>query len=310
MKRILNRFFSDDALRRIKTSVWRFQANANSALSQTQQEAKLSRMYRRHIGAELNLVTPLRYTEKIQRRKLHDKDSRLSQLSDKYAVREFVRKRIGGEYLIPILGVWESAAEIDFDELPQAFVLKTNNASGTNIIVKDRNNIDKAKIVRQLNEWLEIPFGWVKFEKHYLAIAPKIIAEQYLEDSSTPGLCDYKVLCFSGEPKYIWVDRDRFGSHTRNVYDLDWHLQAWNQYNYGNSTQPMEKPEQLDRLIELATALSDGFDHVRVDFYIVGEQLYFGEMTFTNGSGFEKIYPDSMDYVLGDMWKMEEGGEG
>lgn len=266
---------------------------------------ELRRLYKSRIGVDLNLENPVRYTEKIQWSKLYDRDSMRSTLSDKYAVREWIGEKIGDEYLIPLLGVWESPDEIDFDKLPNNFVMKTNNASGTNALVKDKTKENLKRLKRRLRSWLAFENGWYLFDLQYQDIPPKIIAEKYMIDhGSSRELMDYKFMCFNGTPMYVWVDLDRYTDHRRIVFDLDWKIQPWTQYGYPAVEEIVEKPQCFDEMVQIAKELSQGFGHVRVDLYSIDNRPYFGEMTFTNGSGFEPIIPDEYDAVLGSMWKL------
>ncbi|MCI2242814.1 ATP-grasp fold amidoligase family protein [Adlercreutzia faecimuris] len=267
--------------------------------------SELGKMYRKRIGLPLDLSDPKRYTEKIQWVKLYGCSDQSTLLSDKYAVRDWVERKIGSEYLIPLLGVWESVDEINIDELPQAFVLKTNNASGTNILVRDKREMDWRKTKRVLNDWLFMDYAYYSFELQYKDIAPRIIAEELMKPAEGESdLRDYKFLCFDGEPAYIWVDVNRNTNHARAVYNLRWELQSWNQCDYPEKVD-VEKPQSFDEMIELAKILSSGFPHVRVDLYEINGRPYFGEMTFTNGSGFERIDPIEYDELLGSMWTID-----
>ena len=256
------------------------------------------------MGGVLDLKNPKSYSEKIQWLKLFDNDKLRTQLTDKVLVREWIKDKIGEKYLIPIYGVYDSFDEIDFDKLPNQFVIKTNHSSGWNIIVKDKKIFDKKKAKRKIERWLKRDYGlWSEFEIHYSPIVPKIIIEKYVVDSAGE-LNDYKFLCFDSECKYFWMDFDRTSNHKRNVYDLNWNLQPWNQFTYGNYEGIVEKPKNLDKMIEIAQILCRGFKHVRVDLYNVDGNIYFGEMTFTNGSGFEGIFPEEYDYKLGELIKL------
>ena len=137
----------------------------------------------------------------------------------------------------------------------------------------------------------------------YRDISPLIIAEKLIQDDTDHELRDYKLLCFDGIPYYCWVDCDRYTNHTRNVDDMEWNLMAWTQGNYHNSVETIKKPDNYDAMINIAKKLSQGFGHVRVDLYNVNGKIYFGEMTFTNGSGFEKL-PDEVNIELGSLWKL------
>lgn len=252
----------------------------------------------------MDLKNPQSYSEKIQWLKLFDEDELRTRLSDKVLVRDWVKEKIGSEYLIPIYGVYDHFDEIDFDKLPNQFVIKTNHSSGWNIIVKDKRNFNLKKAKKRVEWWLGLDYGlWSEFEIHYSPIKPKILIEKYTVNS-VGELNDYKFLCFDGECRYFWMDFDRTTNHKRNVYDLNWNLQPWNQFTYGNYEGEIEKPKNFEKMVEIAKILCKGFKHVRVDLYNVDGKIYFGEMTFTNGSGFEGIYPKEYDYKLGKMIKL------
>lgn len=273
-------------------------------LPKTEYPKMLAARYEAAIGHKLNWDNLQTYTEKMQWAKLYDKNPLKATLTDKYLVREWVEKTIGGEYLIPLLGVWDNFEDIDFSELPDRFVLKTNHGSGTNLIVKDKSKLNLKRAKRMFDDWMNIDYAYnSNFEMHYTDIKPKIIAEKYME-TSTGELPDYKFLCFGGKPYYCWVDCGRFTNHTRNVYDLDWKLQSWSQCHPINEVI-IEKPAKFETMVMLAQKLSEGLSHVRVDFYNIDGNIYFGEMTFTNASGLERIYPDEWDKRLGELWQLE-----
>lgn len=273
-------------------------------LNKSQYPVELKKDYEAYTGKKLDLNKPESYSEKIQWLKLFDDNTLRTELSDKVLVREWIKKTIGEEYLIPIYGVYDHFDDINFDELPDQFVIKTNHSSGWNIIVKDKAAFDKKKARKTVEWWLSLDYGlWSEFEIHYTPINPKILIERYTVDSAGE-LNDYKFLCFNGECKYFWMDFDRMTNHKRNVYDLEWNLQPWNQFTYGNYEGEIDKPQNFDEMVKIANILCKGFKHVRVDLYNVDGKVYFGEMTFTNGSGFEGIFPEKYDYELGKMIKL------
>lgn len=262
----------------------------------------LNRQYEKSIGHVINWENPKRYTEKMQVEKLYNDNPLKGILADKYAVRAWVEEKIGAEYLIPILGVWDSFDDIDFNCLPSQFVLKTNHGSGSVAVIKDKDNLNIKSLKRMFDDWMKMDFAYTTwFEMHYSDIKPKILAEKYLE-SDNGELQDYKFLCFNGEPVFCWVDLGRFSNHTRTVFDLNWERQPWTQAEYGVSETLIPKPKNYSKMIELARILCKDFSQVRVDFYNINGQIYFGEMTFTNGSGLDKIVPDEYDEVLGSFW--------
>jgi hypothetical protein len=266
----------------------------------------LAKIYYDHTGKRLNWNNLQSYTEKMQWAKLYDSTPIKTQLTDKYVVRKWVSYMIGEQYLIPIIGIWNSIDEIDFARLPDEFVLKTNHGSGTNVIVRDKSKINKKILKLQFDDWMRLNFAFYEgFELHYSAITPKIIVEKLVK-TDTEDLHDYKFLCFDGKPYFCWVDLDRYTNHKRNVYDLEWNLLPWNQFHYGNSADQVEKPKNFDEMVKIARILCVGFSHVRVDLYNVDGKTYFGEMTFTNSAGFELIEPEKYNIELGKLWHICE----
>lgn len=220
-------------------------------------------------------------------------------------VREWIKNKIGEEYLIPLLGVWDNFDEIDFDKLPDKFVLKANHGCAWNIIVKDKSKFDKVKAKKKFDKWMKRNYAYkAGLELQYKDIPPKIITEKYIEDSNGE-LNVYKTLCFNGEPKFIWIDCDRFNNRTKNIYDTKWNLQPF-LMNYPNSKKPIPAPKNLDKMIELAKILCQGFSLARVDFYNVDGKIYMGEMTFTSASGVYKFTPSIYNLKLGQMLKLPQ----
>ena len=260
--------------------------------------------YVKHMGFRPNLEDPVRYTEKIQWRKLNDHDPLYSRLSDKVAVRDWVQGRIGAKYLIPLIGVWDSYDQIDFNYLPDEFVLKTNNASSTVCIVPDKKKMNHKLMKKKFDFWMQMDYTRLQgYESQYAGIKPKILAEFMVHpQDGESDLRDYKFLCFNGKVHYIWVDLNRYHGHARAMFDRDWNFQHWNQKFEPMESCDVERPANLDEMIMIAEKLAASFDHVRVDLYNTGNRILFGEMTFTNSSGFEPFYPDEWDYRLGNLW--------
>ena len=275
-------------------------------LDETDYPETLRALYKNRTGHELDLKEPKRFTEKVQWRKLYDNDPVYSTLSDKYAVREWIEKKIGREYLIPLIGKWEHFGDIDFSQMPDRFVLKTNNASHTNIIVKDKRKFMRRKwsAGRRMEYWLKTPFSFTEgIELHYLTIKPVIIAEQFIEpEDGENALPDYKFHCFSGIPVLCQVISGRFSRETIDFYDENWEHISLARPPYPNNNSARAKPHNYELMLHLAKRLSEGFKYVRVDLYESNEKVYFGELTFTPASGMMKFNPDEWDYRLGEMW--------
>ena len=261
---------------------------------------ELKLWFKRVTKEDLNLENPRTFNEKIQWLKLYDSTPLKTKLVDKYLVREWVAEKIGEEYLIPLLGVWDSFDDIDFNTLPEQFVLKTNHGSGWNIIVKNKQNLDLDAAKKKFDDWMSRNFGLkASMELQYVNIVPKIIAEQYIANTNGE-LSDYKFLCFNGEMRYVWIDIDRFTNHCRNIYNLDWERQAFS-VGYPASARNIAPPQNFEKMKQLTQKLCEGFPHVRVDFYNVDGKIYFGEMTFTSGNGGETFSPKEYNLILGDM---------
>ena len=258
-------------------------------------------------GRRLNLKNPQRYTEKLQWYKLYYRDPVMQQCADKYAVRQFVKDRGLGGILNDLYAVFETPEEIYFDNLPKAFVLKLSNGSGTNLLIKDKSQWDVEAVRRKFAEFYAQSGAsagreWVyKTDKK-----PVVVAERYLEDTQQQegGLCDYKIMCFDGEPYCIICHYDRYTDHRSNIYDLQWNeLMVEGNYPRGGG---VSKPAGFEEMLEIARGLSDGFPSVRVDLYLVNGKIYFGELTFFHCSGYVKYNPDSFDFELGRQFALPE----
>lgn len=269
-------------------------------------ERYLKLFFKAHQGKKLNLDNPITYNEKLQWLKLFDRCEEYTMMTDKYLVRDYIKEKIGDEYLIPLLGVWDKASDIDYLVLPDQFVLKCNHDSGSVIICKDKATFNKDAAEKKLKKALEKQYFWKSREWNYRNIKPRIIAEKYMVDETGEDLKDYKLFCFSGEPKFIQVDAGRFVDHVRNFYTIDWDFIPV-EYGCKNSKElVIEKPEKLSEMLKLAKILSRGMPHVRVDFYISNDKIYFGELTFHHGGGVMRIEPYSYDVLWGHYLELGE----
>lgn len=264
--------------------------------------------YRIEMGKKLNLDHPQTFNEKLQWLKLYDRRPEYTRMVDKRGVKDYVSSRIGDEYLIPTLGVWENANEIDYDKLPEQFVLKCTHDSGGLFICKDKSKINKKKVGRKLNSCLTHNYYWGQREWPYKNVKPRIIAEQFMEDEKTKELRDYKFFCFDGIPQALFIASDR-NSNTEETkfdfFDMDFnHLPFTN--GHPNAKELPAKPMCFEKMKELAAQLSKGIPQVRVDFYEVNGKVYFGEMTFSHWSGFTPFVPEEWDYKFGDWIQLPE----
>ncbi len=263
--------------------------------------------YKLRIGKKLDLRNPKTFNEKIQWLKLYDRKPQYTQLADKYEVREYIKETIGEEYLIPLLGVYNKFDEINFDNLPEQFVLKPNHTSGDIYICKDKSTIDFVELKNKVNKWLKSRYYWRSREFPYKDIKPKIICEKYMVDESGTELKDYKFMCFNGEVKCLFVCLNRVASTGLNVdfYDMDWCPMLFERH-YKSSGTIIAKPKTFDKMVEFAKILSKNIPFVRVDFYDIEGKLYFGELTFFPGNGMEEFTPESYDYLLGSWIQLPE----
>ena len=267
----------------------------------------LQLMFRCKMGYKLDLSNPKSFSEKIQWLKLNNRNPLYTTLVDKYAVKDYVAKIIGKEHIIPILGMWNSAEQIDFDSLPNKFVLKTTNGGGGSVLIcKNKLTLDREASIKKLRMQLKQRSIYKTYrEWPYKNVPPRIIAEKYMEDENGE-LNDYKFFCFNGKPQYCQVIRDRFTKETIDFYDLEWNHMPFVGLNpvVENGINPVEKPRCLKALIEACENLSKGIPFVRVDFFVINNQFYFGEMTFYPASGLGAFRPMEWNYRLGDLIKL------
>ena len=265
-------------------------------------KTSLKIQYRIKMGRRLNLKDPHRFTEKLQWLKLYDRKPEYTRMVDKIAAKDYVANIIGKQYIIPTLGTWHHFDDIDFDLLPNKFVLKTNHGGGGSAVVicKDKNKFNKARAKGILEHSLKHGIYPNLREWPYKNVKPMILAEQLLEDNGEHGLIDYKVFCCNGEPRMVKVNYDVTTDYHVCWYDLDWNkMEGSTIYDPVDNNVDIDKPQELDQLFELAKKLSEGIPYLRVDFYCTKGCLKFGELTFFPGSGFERFEPESFDEQIG-----------
>lgn len=268
-------------------------------------ELNLKLLYRLKTGYKLNLDNPSTYNEKLQWIKLYEKNQLMPKCCDKYLVREYVENCGCSEILNELYWSGFNPEDIPFDILPEKFVIKVTHGSTFNIICKNRNELDREKTIKILKKWLKEKFLPCYGEWFYGIEKPRVIIEKYLEDSESRELMDYKIFCFNGKPKYIRVDSGRFTkNHCKDIYDVEWNIQKKFQMGYNNSNVILAKPKCLNEMLRFAEVLSKEFLHARVDFYIVNDKIIFGEITFTNGAGFDKIKPFEFEVEMGQLIKL------
>lgn len=238
--------------------------------------------YRLTMGRKLDLNNPETFNQKLQWLKLYDRKPEYTQMVDKYEVRKYIKEIIGEEYLIPLLGVYDSFEEIDFDNLPDEFVLKPNHTSGDIFICKNKSKIDYKKLRKEVNRWLKREYYWLHREWPYKNVKPRIICEELIKTENGGFPYDYKFHCFNGEPDNVMVCIERESGNPKfYFFDNEWNLLR---YNLAGINAPqgftLPKPKKMDEMFMLAKKLSSGFPFIRVDFFCENEKIYFGELTF------------------------------
>ncbi|MEI3019647.1 ATP-grasp fold amidoligase family protein [Ruminococcus sp.] len=285
---------------------YRFLVNAGRGRYDSWEDEKFLRCkFKVCLGCELDLDTPKTFNEKLQWLKLYDRKPEYTIMVDKYAVKKYVADKIGEEYIIPTIGVWDSPDEIDFDALPDRFVLKCNHNSGLGMyICRDKSKSDIEKVKAELRRGLAQDYYLTGREWPYKNVVPRILAEKYMEDSTTSELRDYKFFCFNGKPVYCQVISDRTSNETIDFYDMDWQHQSFTGLALPKkpfSNYPVPVPVSFDKMKKSAEILSKGIPFIRVDFYEINGKMYFGELTFYPAAGFGVFSPDEWNYKLGDM---------
>lgn len=261
----------------------------------------LERVYRHYMGLELDLDDPILYTQKLQWLKLYDQRPEYTRMVDKYEAKQYVAERIGAEYIIPVLGVWNRVEDIDFAALPEQFVLKTTHDSGGIVVCKDKSRLDVSAAKKKLRYFLNRDYYGRNREWPYKNVPHRIIAEQYMEDSRQGELRDYKFFTFGGEPKVLYIaqGRGRGEATVADFFDMEFNHLPFT-IDHDMAPVPPEKPHNFELMKELAAKLSAGTPQLRVDFYEVDGEVYFGEMTFFHCSGFAAFHPEEWDRTFGD----------
>ena len=271
--------------------------------------------YYKKFGRFLDLKKPKDLNEKIHWLSLYSDTSEWTRCADKYAVRAFVEDRGAADTLVKLYGVWDNVDDIDWNDLPQAFVLKTTNGSGTVLVVKDKSSLNIPETNALLKKWMQMKIGEETTEFHYQGIPPRLIAEEYVEQSEednriSSSLIDYKIWCFNGKAYYIWTCINRVKGCTYvSMFDRDWNyhpeMSVFNEH-YREASALVPRPNKLKEMLEVAEKLSEGFPEVRVDLYYTNNKIYFGEMTFTSLGGTMDFYTREALMEMGK--KIDLGG--
>lgn len=272
-----------------------------AAMHVVPEEWYLKRRFKKQVGYSLNLDNPRMFNEKLQWLKLHDRNPLYTKMVDKYEAKKYVADIIGDQHIIPNLGVWYHFDEIDFDQLPEQFVLKCTHDSGSIVICKDKKTLDKKAARKKLERGLRYNYYYKGgFEWPYKNVKPRIIAEKFMVDESRTELKDYKIHSFNGKPKIIEVDYDRFRNHKQAFYSTEWKKLEYARSYTVEKGRIIDRPQALGEMLELAEKLASGCSYLRTDFYSIDNQLYFGEMTFYPAAGFGSWNPKEIEEELGD----------
>ena len=259
--------------------------------------------YRLRVGRPLNIKNPTTLNEKIQWLKFNYRFPLQSIVSDKLKARDYVAEKIGSEFLIPLFGTWEKYDDIDFEKLPNKFVLKCNHDSGGLVVCTDKSKLNHREARNKIEKSLKSNFFYIGREYQYRNIKPRIICEQFISDNGKVPM-DYKIYCFNGKPDVILVCTDRFSANTHRAsylyFDQEWRFQPLNKGDENLTEVDVPKPKNLDRMIEIAKELSKDFLFARIDLYNIDGQIYFGEITLSPNSGFDPDIKYETDLMFGE----------
>ncbi|HRU98901.1 MAG TPA: ATP-grasp fold amidoligase family protein [Ruminococcus sp.] len=295
-------------LRYITDVDYRFLVNANRGKYNNMPDREyLSKRFKARLGYPLNLDNPITFNEKLQWLKLYDRRPEYTTMVDKYAVKRYVADTIGVQYIIPTLGVWDRFEDIDFDKLPNQFVLKCTHDSGGLVVCKDKTELNRAKAKKKIERCLKNNYFYLGREWPYMNVKPRIIAEVYMRDDEVDELKDYKFMAFNGEIKCSFVCSERFSDSGLRVtfFDNNWNVMPFERH-YPRSSKHIPKPQCYEEMKVLAEKLAQNIPFVRVDFYEVSGKIYFGELTFYPGSGLEEFSPFEWDKKLGKWLKLPD----
>ena len=272
-------------------------------LTRLNDEKFLKLKYKKIFNKELNLENPKTFNEKLQWLKLYDRKKIYTTMVDKYEVKKYVSDKINNDYIIPTIGKWNKFEEINFDELPEQFVLKCTHDSGSVIICKSKEKFNKNEAKVKINKALKKNYYYNSREWPYKNVKPRIIAEPYLENEKGKGLIDYKFFCFNGIPKFLYVSEGLENHKTASISFLDMNFQRtdFKRKDYKEYEKIPEKPVNFEKMKELSKILSKGVPFLRVDFYEIKGKIFFSELTFYPCSGFLPFEPEEYDKIIGDM---------
>lgn len=274
--------------------------------------AYLKLLYRERMGKKFNLDNPQTFNEKLNWLKLNDRKDIYTTMVDKYEAKKYVADLIGEEYIIPTIGKWNHFDEIDFDKLPEQFVLKCTHDSGGLSICKSKGSFNKEEAKNKINKSLKKNYYYASREWPYKNVKPRIIAEPYLENQKGKGLIDYKFFCFNGTPKFLYISEGLENHETASIsfLDMEFKKARFKRKDYKEYEEIPKEPVNFEKMKELSKILSKGIAFLRVDFYEIEGRIYFSELTFYPCSGFIPFEPEEYDKIIGDMLILPKIGKG
>ena len=266
----------------------------------------LSLLYKLETGRNLNLDNPILFNEKMQWLKIHDRKDIYSMMVDKYEAKKYVGKIIGEKYIIPTLGIYDNFEDIDFDALPKQFVIKCTHDSGGLVIVKDKSKLNVTSAKNKINKCLKKNFYWTGREWPYKNVKPRIIVEKYMTDENSSSMKDYKFFCFNGVPKIMYLSEglENHKTAAMSFFDMNFELVNCKRKDYKLLKYQPSKPRNFEKMKEFASLLSSGIPHLRVDFYEINGELFFGELTFYTNSGMIPFENEEWNYKMGEMLEL------
>ncbi len=277
--------------------------------------AKISILFtfKRIYGFFPNLNNPKTLNEKLNWKKLYDHNNTYTLCADKYAVRDYIAKKVGKQYLVPLILETTNPEKVNFAKIPKPFVVKANHGGGMTLFATKKDKVDSELIKKNCKRWLDIDFYRLAKEWQYKNIKPRILVEKMLLDERGEIPADFKFHCFGGKTEFIQVDTNRFTQHQRTIYTRDWKLSHFNwceKKEFGDDPandidKSIKKPKNFKKMRELSEKLAKDFDYVRVDWYECDGKIYFGELTFSHGAGYLSFFPKKYDRIYGDMLKLE-----
>lgn len=269
-------------------------------------EMYLKILYHLRLMKKLNLKNPITYNEKLQWLKLNYRKPVMTKMVDKFEAKKWIRQIVGEEYVIKNYGIWNQFDEIDFNILPNQFVLKTTHDQGGVVICKDKDIFDLKEAKKKLDKHLKIKHYLISREWPYKDVKPRILAEEYLNSNNDLNFKDYKFYCFNGEPKVMYISMGKVaGKMTLDYYDMNFNKLNIRRPGIENSGCSNIKPQNWDLMIDLSRRLSMGFPHIRIDFYEINNKTYVGELTFFQGGGLMRFIPEEWDKIFGDWIEID-----